>query len=118
MINFYWYSGCSTCRKARKALQENNVDFKEIDITENPPKLSDLKKWVKSGEVEFKALLNTSGVDYRNMGMSEKVKTQKQEEILKLLAENGRLLKRPIITNGKTVTVGFKNPEEILASWI
>ena len=117
MLKFYGYEKCSTCRKAKKALQAEGVELKEIDITEKPPALSALKKWLKSGQIGLKELLNTSGQEYRKLGMSEKIKSLPENEILKLLSENGRLVKRPIITDGVAVTAGFRDPAAILKAW-
>ena len=96
---------------------ENVLSFQEIDITEKPPALSVLRGWVKSGALELKQLLNTSGVEYRAQNIKEKLKTESPDAILKLLAANGRLFKRPIITDGKSVTVGFRDPDAVTALW-
>jgi arsenate reductase len=111
MLKFYGYAKCSTCRNAQKALDAKKIAYENIDITTNPPALADLKSWLKSGQVVLKDLLNTSGIDYRAQKMSEKVKTLPAEKVLELLAKNGRLLKRPIMTDGKKVTTGFKDPK-------
>lgn len=117
MLKFYGYAKCSTCRNAQKALDAKKIAYEYIDITINPPALSDLKTWLASGQIVLKDLLNTSGVDYRAQKMSEKVKTLPAEKVLELLAKNGRLLKRPIMTDGGKVTTGFKDPK-ILGNWI
>ncbi len=116
MLKFYWYSGCSTCRKAKKALDENNIKYKEIDITQTPPSAADFKRWLKAGELELKQLLNTSGQEYRKLG-KEKIQAMSEAEVVKLLASNGRLVKRPIITDGKKVTAGFRDPDAVLNTW-
>lgn len=113
MLKFYGYAKCSTCRNAQKALDAKKIPYENIDITINPPALSDLKTWLASGQIVLKDLLNTSGVDYRAQKMSEKVKTLPAEKVLELLAKNGRLLKRPIMTDGGKVTTGFKDSKII-----
>ncbi|MCB1323877.1 MAG: Spx/MgsR family RNA polymerase-binding regulatory protein [Spirochaetales bacterium] len=118
MLEFYGYAKCDTCRRAKRALDEAGIAYREIDITVDPPRFAELQAWRKGELIELKQLLNTNGVDYRRLKMSEKVQKLPEQEVLKLLAHNGRLLKRPIITDGKRVTVGFKNPGAILAAWI
>jgi arsenate reductase len=117
MIKFYWYPKCSTCRKARKALGDAGIAFQEIDITEQPPSAVLIKKWLKSGQIELKQLFNTSGQEYRKLGGGELLKTRNGSELVKLLASNGRLVKRPVITDGAKVTVGFRDPAAILNAW-
>ena len=72
-MKIYTYSKCSTCIKARKYLQSKNIDFKEIPIRDNPPSLSDLKKMLKSYDGELKKLFNTSGKDYRELNIKDKL---------------------------------------------
>ena len=116
-IKFYWYPKCSTCRKARTALTAAGVTFTEIDITEKPPAQADFKRWLKSGQVELKQLLNTSGQVYRELGGAQLLNTKSEAEILKLLAGNGKLVKRPLITDGESVTVGFRDGAAITKHW-
>lgn len=117
MITFYWYPNCDTCRKARKALDAAGIEVRAKDITTHPPSAAEMGRWLKSGQVELKQLLNTSGQDYRAQGMKDKVASLPSGEILKLLAGNGKLIKRPVLTDGKRVTVGFRDPKAVLAVW-
>lgn len=117
MIKFYWYPNCSTCRKAQKALDAAGVSYQAIDITEKPPAASAMKQWISSGQLELKQLFNTSGQEYRKLGGAELLKTKSQTELIKLLAGNGRLVKRPVITDGKRVTVGFRDPDAVIKTW-
>lgn len=116
-IKFYWYPNCSTCRKARKALTDAGVSFQEIDITSEPPTAGAMKKWIASGKLELKQLLNTSGQAYRKLGGAAFFQSAAPAEVLKLLATNGRLVKRPVITDGDRVSVGFRDPEQIVTLW-
>lgn len=116
MLKFYGYNKCSTCRKAKLWLQVKGLELQEIDITEDPPTLAQLKKYYKASGKELKAFLNTSGVQYRALNMKEKVKTLSEAKILEMLSNEGRLLKRPIVTDGKKVTVGFRE-EEFAELW-
>ena len=107
MIDFYGYARCDTCRKAQKLLDQLGVKYRFIDITEQAPKRSLLATALKNGQYKLADLCNRSGVQYRELNMKEKLKTLSESEVLSLLAENGRLCKRPFITDGKRITVGF-----------
>jgi arsenate reductase len=111
MLKVYEYSKCSTCKKALKFLDSQGVDYKKVDITENPPSKAELKRMLKSYDGELKRLFNTSGVVYREMKLSEKVKNMTASEAIDLLASNGRLIKRPFVLSGSEGAVGFK-PDE------
>jgi arsenate reductase len=106
-LKFYGYKNCDTCRKAKKFLEKSSVKFTDIEITENPPSVSSLKLALKN-EIPLKKLFNTSGLVYREMNIKEKLPKMSEKEALDLLAKNGKLIKRPFVTDGKTVTVGFK----------
>ena len=110
-IKLYGYKKCSTCRKAEKALEALGIEYSYIDITETPPSASALKKWVKTNDIEIKKLFNTSGVQYRELDIKSKLPELKEPEVFKLLAGNGRLIKRPIVTDGEAATVGFKDAD-------
>ncbi|HLP41912.1 MAG TPA: arsenate reductase family protein [Fibrobacteria bacterium] len=107
MLKFYGYRKCSTCRKAEKALEKFGRKFEFIDITESPPSQAELVRIVRQGGVELKKLFNTSGVQYRELGIKDKLAGMGEAEILALLAGNGRLVKRPLVTDGNRSTVGF-----------
>ena len=109
MLHFYAYKGCDSCRKARKWLQENSIEFEELAIRETPPSLGELQFALKS-QGSLKPLFNTSGMDYREMGMKDKLPTLSDDEALKLLAANGNLIKRPFLIDQSNDThlAGFK----------
>ncbi len=106
-MKFYGYNKCSTCRKAKSFLEKKKIAFQEIDITEKPPSATLLKAILKTGQYEIGQLFNRSGVLYREMNMKDKIKTTSESALLKLLAEHGKLVKRPIVTDGEKFTVGF-----------
>ncbi|GGE48360.1 arsenate reductase [Pullulanibacillus camelliae] len=107
-VMFYGYSGCGTCRKAKKWLDENGVSFQEIPIVESPPSKVELEKLYKMSGLPIKKFFNTSGRRYRDLGMKDKINTESDDELLNWLASDGMLIKRPIVTdNDKKVTVGF-----------
>lgn len=107
MLEFYGYKKCSTCRKAEKALEAKGVAYRFIDITEAPPSKAKLKKVLEQSGLDVRKLFNTSGEQYKAMGMKDKVSEMTQAQALETLAGNGRLIKRPIVTDGVHSTVGF-----------
>lgn len=111
MLTIYSYPPCGTCRKAKKWLEENNIEFEEVHIVENTPSRRELEKLYKNSELELKKFFNTSGMKYRELGLKDKVGKASEEELLDILASDGMLIKRPIVTDGKKVTVGFKEAE-------
>lgn len=107
MLTFYGYKKCGTSRKGEQYLQERGIAYSFIDVTENPPSLSALKKMMAQSGVETKKLFNTSGKEYRESGMKDRVSSMTRDEVAEVLAGNGRLIKRPVITDGSQTTVGF-----------
>ena len=116
MLKFYGYKQCGTCRKAEQFLQQSGVAYEFIDITLNPPGAEELSAIVARAGVPLNKLFNTSGVQYRELKIKERLPTLSNPEILALLAGNGRLIKRPLITGGKRATVGF-DAERFAAVW-
>lgn len=116
-LTFYWYPKCGTCRKAKKWLEEKGIAFEPIHIVENPPSKEQIKNFYHKSGLELKKFFNTSGQKYRQLGLKDKVKTASEEELLDLLASDGMLLKRPIITDGEKVTVGFKE-DQFEQTWL
>lgn len=110
-VKFYWYPKCGTCREAKKLLDKHNVSYDAIHIVENPPTREQLEEIYKTSGLELKKFINSSGQKYRELGLKDKIKTMSESEILDVLVTDGMLLKRPIVTDGEKVTVGFK--EEI-----
>ncbi|MDN4525573.1 arsenate reductase family protein [Fictibacillus fluitans] len=107
-LTFYQYPKCGTCQKAKKWLENHDVPFDSVHIVENPPSKEEIKELVSKSGLELKKFFNTSGMKYRELGVKDKIKSASEEELLELLASDGMLLKRPIATDGKSVTVGFK----------
>ncbi len=108
-MKFYAYNKCGTCRKAKKFLDGRGIDYTEIDITENPPSKQVLKKAMKAKGM--KKIFNTSGVQYKELKIKDKIGSMKESEALDLLAGNGRLIKRPIAVDRDRITVGFDEGE-------
>jgi len=116
MIDFYGYDNCDTCRKAKKWLNEHGVDFKDTPIVQSPPSRALLKKILKAGDYQLKHLFNTSGQVYRQMKIKDRLTSMSVDDAIKLLSENGKLCKRPIVSDGTNHTVGFK-PEVFTLVW-
>lgn len=107
---FIGYPKCSTCKKAYSALCDLNIDAKYRDIKTNNPTEAEIQSWIDAG-VSLDKLFNTSGILYRELNVKEKRKTCSQEELIKLLASDGMLVKRPIVIQGDTFIIGNKPKE-------
>lgn len=105
---FIHYPKCTTCKKAKKWLDEAGISYTERNIVEENPTYDELCAWKNLGDIETKKFFNTSGVLYRSMKLREKLASMTDEERLKLLASNGMLVKRPIIVTDDAVLIGFK----------
>lgn len=108
---FICYPKCTTCQKARKWLIENNKEFTERHIVENKPTYEELKEWHQKSGLALKKFFNTSGLLYKEMQLKDKLPEMGEEDMLKLLATNGMLVKRPLLIDGDKVLVGFKEAE-------
>lgn len=114
-IKIYEYANCDTCRKALKYLDQHKVAYQRVAIVEQPPSPAELKKMLgflqKRGGT-FKNLFNTSGQVYRELKIGDQLKAGLGEtEALKLMAANGKLIKRPFLLTDKDGVVGFKPGE-------
>ena len=107
----YCYEKCSTCKKALKFLNDNNIKYELIDIKENNPDESILKEIKNKANVSFNKMFNTSGLLYREYELSKKLANMTDDEMLKLLASNGMLVKRPILIGDDFALIGFKEDE-------
>ncbi|GAA0086614.1 Spx/MgsR family RNA polymerase-binding regulatory protein [Clostridium sp. MB05] len=112
-VLFIEYPKCTTCKKAKKFLTENNIEFIDRHIAEENPTKDELKNWISKSGLGINKFFNTSGVLYREMQLKDKVKVLPEDELLDILASNGMLVKRPIIVKDDTVLVGFKEAEWI-----
>ena len=108
---FLCYPRCSTCQKAKKWLEEHNIEFIERNIVEENPSFDELQTWYKQSGLPLKKFFNTSGLVYKEMQLKDKLPSMSEEEQLKLLASNGMLVKRPMVINEDKVLVGFKEAE-------
>lgn len=108
---FICYLKCTTCQKAQKWLDGRGVSYDFRDIKTAPPTYEELADWYRKSKLPLKRFFNTSGLLYRSLGLKDKLPYMSDEEQLRLLAEDGMLVKRPILVSGDTVFVGFKEAE-------
>jgi arsenate reductase len=108
---FICYPKCSTCKKAKKWLDEHNVEYTERHIVENNPTYDELKEWFNKSGLPIKRFFNTSGLLYKEMKLKDKLPAMSEDEQLQLLATNGMLMKRPLIVGENIVLTGFKENE-------
>lgn len=110
---FICYPKCSTCKKAKNWLDENSIAYDERDIKLDNPTYDELKEWYKKSGLPLKKFFNTSGMIYREMQLKDRLPTMTDEEMLRLLATDGMLVKRPLVVYGDTVLTGFREKEWI-----
>lgn len=108
---FIEYPKCSTCKKAKKWLEEKKYQFEERNIKEDNPTAEELREWHEKSGLPIKRFFNTSGMVYREMGLKDKLGQMSDEEKYELLASDGMLVKRPILLDGDRVCVGFRESE-------
>ena len=108
---FIQYPPCSTCQKAKKWLDEHNISYTDRHIKENNPSYEELKLWYEMSGLPLKKFFNISGLLYKSLNLKEKLPTMTEDEQLQLLSTDGMLVKRPIVVNGNTVLVGFKDTQ-------
>ena len=111
MLNFICYPKCTTCQKAKKWLDYNNIEYELRDIKLDNPEFEELSEWYKKSGLPLKKFFNTSGLLYKSMELKSKLPTMTEDEMLKLLATDGMLVKRPILVGADFVVVGFKEAE-------
>lgn len=108
---FVNYPKCSTCRKARKFLEEKGAAFEDRNIKEQNPTEEELAAWIVKSGLPAKKFFNTSGMLYRDMGLKDKLPEMSEQEMIALLATDGMLVKRPILVTDDKVLVGFKEAD-------
>ena len=108
---FVEYPKCTTCKKAKKWLDEHGVSYEDRHIKEQNPAAEELKEWQAKSGLPLKKFFNTSGLMYKEMNLKEKLKDMGDEEQFELLASDGMLVKRPIVVTEDAVLVGFKEAE-------
>lgn len=111
MLTFVCYPKCTTCQKAKKWLESQNVPFTQRHIKEENPTAQELRAWWETSGLPLKKFFNTSGLQYKALGLKDKLPGMSQEEQLELLSSDGMLVKRPILVGEDFVLVGFREGE-------
>ncbi len=110
-MQFICYAKCTTCGKARKWLEDHGIAFDERPIKEQNPTAEELRDWQQKSGLPLRRFFNTSGKLYRELGLTERLPGMGEDEQLALLASDGMMVRRPILTDGNTVLVGFREAE-------
>jgi len=108
---FLEYPPCTTCKKAKKWLEDNGVAYEARHIKENNPTYEELKCWYEKSGMPLKKFFNTSGIQYRAMELKDRLPGMTEEEQLRLLASDGMLVKRPLVVTESVVLTGFREKE-------
>ena len=111
MFQFVCYPKCTTCQKAKKWLDDNNIQYEFRDIKLNNPSLEELEKWYKQSGLPLKRFFNTSGLLYKSLDLKNKLPQMAEQDMLELLATDGMLVKRPLLIGADLTLVGFKEAE-------
>ena len=111
MVKLICYPKCTTCQKAREWLDTNQIEYECRDIKLDNPTLDELTEWHRKSGLPLKKLFNTSGLLYKSLDLKSKLPTMTEDEILKLLASDGMLVKRPLVIGKGFVLVGFREAE-------
>ena len=110
-MTFICYPKCTTCQKAQKWLDENGVSYTFRDIKMEHPTYEELSAWHERSGLPLKRFFNTRGLLYKSMGLKDKLPQMSEDEMLKRLAADGMLVKRPLLVGDDFVLVGFKEAE-------
>ena len=111
MIKFICYPKCTTCQRAKKWLEDNKIEYELRDIKLDNPTLEELTEWYKKSGLPIKKLFNTSGMLYKSLDLKNRLLEMSEDEMLKLLATDGMLVKRPLLIGDDFVLVGFNEVE-------
>lgn len=108
---FICHQTCTTCKKAQAYLESKGIAYTFRDIREQNPTLEELRQWLALSGLPLRRFFNTSGMQYRALGLAQKLSGMSEEEQLALLAQDGMLVKRPLLIDGDRVLVGFRQKE-------
>ena len=108
---FVCYPKCTTCQKARKWLDEQRIAYDLRDIKTENPTYDELAAWHERSGLPLKKFFNTSGLLYKSMELKNKLPQMSEDEMLRLLATDGMLVKRPLLIGDDFVLVGFKESD-------
>ena len=110
-MTFICYPKYTTCQKARKWLDANGISYAFRDIKTENPAYEELSAWYRRSGLPLKKFFNTSGLFYKSMALKDKLPAMSEDEMLKLLATDGMLVKRPLLVDDDFALVGFKEAE-------
>ena len=110
-MKFIEYPKCSNCKKAKKYLDDKNIDYIDRNIKENNPTYEEIEIWLEKYSIPINKLFNTSGLKYRELNLKEKLKYMSLDEKIALLSSDGMLVKRPILVDDKKILISFKEKE-------
>lgn len=108
---FLCYPKCSTCQKARAWLDEKGITYDFRDIKTDNPTAEELGRWWRASGLPLKKFFNTSGLQYKALGLKDKLLTMSEDEQIALLATDGMLVKRPLLIGEGFVLTGFRQKE-------
>ena len=108
---FIEYPKCSTCKRAKKYLEDRGIAFQDRHIVEDNPTEEELTEWIRMSGLPAKRFFNTSGMKYKELGLKDRLPDMSQEEQIRLLASDGMLVKRPLLIDGDRILVGFKEKD-------
>ena len=111
MLKFICYPKCTTCRKAKKWLDDNKIRYELRDIKIDNPTFEELTAWYRLSKLPLRKFFNTSGLLYKSLDLKNKLPSMTEEGMLSLLAKDGMLVKRPLLIGDDFVIVGFKEQE-------
>lgn len=116
MLNFYQHATCSTCRKGRQWLENQAIEYQIIDMIAQPPSKEKLVEWMSASDLPVSRFFNAKGNRYRELNLKETLSEMTIEVAAELLSTDGMLIKRPLVTDGNKITLGFKE-EEFEKEW-
>ena len=108
---FIEYPKCSTCKKAKKWLDDHNIKYEDRHIIDNNPTFDELKEWYHKSNLDIKRFFTTSGMLYKEMNLKDKLPNMNEDQMLEILSTNGMLVKRPLIISDDVILTGFKEKE-------
>lgn len=111
MLKFIYYPKCTTCQRAKKWLDDNGIKYDLRDIKIDNPTFEELSLWYRVSGLPLRKFFNTSGLLYKSLELKTKLPEMSEDEMLKLLATDGMLVKRPLLISEDCVLVGFKESE-------
>lgn len=111
-MDFIEHPGCSTCKKAKRWLEDHQISFDDYDIRQDTPSKQQILEWLKQGHFQSKQLFNTSGQKYRELGLKDQLAMLDDAARATILASDGMLIKRPLLVkDGQLLAVGFKEAQ-------